>query len=74
MVAFTATQIPGIEARRYPASLAGARYPDGIAIVPEQELEALCRRKRVDVVDFACSGVSDADVMHVASRALAASP
>ena len=71
VVAFTATQIPGIEARRYPASLAGARYPDGIAIVPERELEALCRREDVDAVVFAYSDVSHADVMHVASRALA---
>lgn len=72
VVAFTATQIPGIDARRYPASLAGARYPDGIAIVPEHELETLCRRERVDTVVFAYSDVSHADVMHLASRALAA--
>ncbi|HSC00186.1 MAG TPA: hypothetical protein VLE45_09750 [Burkholderiaceae bacterium] len=71
VVAFTATQIPGIDARRYPASLAGARYPDGITIVPERELEALCRRERVDQVVFAYSDVSHAEVMHVASRALA---
>jgi len=70
VVAFTATQIPGIDARRYPASLAGARYPQGIAIVPEHELEALCRRERVDQVVFAYSDVSHADVMHVGSRAL----
>jgi predicted GTPase len=72
VVAFTATQIPGIDARRYPASLAGPRYPQGIPIVPEQELEALCRRERVDTVVFAYSDVTHAHVMHLASRALAA--
>lgn len=72
VVAFTATQIPGIAARRYPASLAGALYPDGISIVPEHELEALCRREHVDTVVFAYSDVSHAEVMHLASRALAA--
>jgi len=72
VVAFTATQVPGIDRRRYPASLAGPRYPDGIPIVPEAELEALCRRERVDTVVFAYSDVSHEEVMHVASRALAA--
>ncbi len=72
VVAFTAAQIPGIEGRRYPASLAGARYPQGIPIVAEDELEALCRRERVDTVVFAYSDVSHAHVMHLASRALAA--
>ncbi len=71
VVAFTATQIPGIDARRYPASLAGALYPEGIPIVPEAELEALCRRERVDTVVFAYSDVTHAQVMHLASRALA---
>lgn len=72
VVAFTAAQIPGIEGRRYPASLAGPRYPQGIPIVAEDELEALCRRERVDTVVFAYSDVSHAHVMHLASRALAA--
>jgi predicted GTPase len=72
VVAFTATQIPGIEGRRYPASLAGPRYPQGIPIVSEDELETLCRRERVDTVVFAYSDVSHAHVMHLASRALAA--
>ncbi len=72
VVAFTATQVPGIEGRRYPASLAGSRYPDGIPIVPESELDALCRREAVDTVVFAYSDASHLDVMHVASRALAA--
>ena len=43
VVAFTAAQIPGIAGRRYPAALAGPLYPEGIAIVPEAELEALIR-------------------------------
>jgi len=71
VVAFTATQVPGIEARRYPPSLAGPRYPQGIPIVSEAELDALCRREQVDTVIFAYSDVSHLEVMHVASRALA---
>lgn len=72
VVAFTATQIPGIEHRRYPPELAGPLYPDGIPIVPESELEALCARHSIDRVVFAYSDVLHADVMHAASRALAA--
>ena len=71
VVAFTAAQIPGIAGRRYPAALAGPRYPDGIPIVDAGELEALCRRERVDEAMFAYSDVTHADVMHQASRALA---
>ncbi len=72
VVAFTAAQIPGIAGRRYPPALAGRLYPDGIAIVDEAELEALCRARSVDEVVFAYSDVPHAHVMHVASRALAA--
>jgi len=72
VVAFTATQIPGIAGRRYPAELAGPLYPDGIEIVAERELEALVRDRRVDTVVFAYSDVSHETVMHAASRALAA--
>jgi predicted GTPase len=72
VVAFTATQIPGIANRRYPSELAGSLYPDGIAIVPETELEALVREREVDTVVFAYSDISHETVMHVASRALAA--
>ena len=72
VVAFTATQIPGIAGRRYPAVLAGPRYPSGIPIEDESELETLCRRLRVTRVVFAYSDVSHAHVMQVASRALAA--
>lgn len=72
VVAFTATQIPGIDRRRYPASLAGPLYPDGIPIVPERELEALCELAGARRVVFAYSDVSHAELMHVGSRALAA--
>ena len=72
VVAFTAAQIPGIAGRRYPAALAGARYPQGIPIAGEDELDALCRRQAVDLVVFAYSDVTHAQVMHLASRALAA--
>jgi predicted GTPase len=72
VVAFTATQIPGIADRRYPAELAGERYPAGIPIRPEAELESLIRELHVDQVTFAYSDVSHETVMHAASRALAA--
>jgi len=72
VVAFTAAQIPGIAGRRYPAELAGPRYPSGIPIVQEDELDALCRRESVDQVIFSYSDVSHAAVMHLASRTLAA--
>jgi len=71
VVGFTATQIPGIAGRRYPAALAGPRYPDGIPIDDEAELEALCRSRDVDEVVFAYSDVPHEHVMHLASRALA---
>jgi predicted GTPase len=71
VVAFTATQIPGIEERVYPASLAGELYPDGIPIRPEAELVEIIRRERVDEVVFSYSDVSHEHVMHVASRVLA---
>ena len=72
VVAFTQAQIPRLHDRRYPPSLAGPRYPDGIPIEDEAELEAICRRERVHQVVFAYSDVSHAAVMHLASRALAA--
>jgi predicted GTPase len=72
VVAFTAAQIPGIDHRRYPASLAGSRYPDGIPIVPEGELRTLIEHEHVDEVVFAYSDLSHEDVMHRASIALAA--
>ena len=71
VVAFTATQIPGIAGRRYPPALSGPRYPRGIPIVEEARLEALCRAEAIDEVVFAYSDVAHQDVMHIASRALA---
>ncbi len=71
VVAFTATQIPGIANRRYPPGLAGALYPDGIPIVAEDDLERVVREEKVDAVVFAYSDVSHEHVMHSASRALA---
>jgi predicted GTPase len=72
IVAFTATQIPGIDGRRYPPVLAGRLYPDGIPIVDEAGLEALIREHSVDAVVFAYSDVRHETVMHLASRSLAA--
>ncbi len=71
VVAFTATQIPGVDERTYPASLAGSRYPDGIPVRPERELEDLvCQLGATEVV-HAYSDVSHLEVMHTASRVLA---
>src|SRR4249920_291155 len=72
VVAFTATQIPDIAGRVYPALLAGELYPDGIPIRPETELEELVREHEVDEVVFAYSDVTHEHVMHIGSRALAA--
>jgi predicted GTPase len=72
VVAFTATQIPGIADRVYPALLAGPRYPDGIPVLPEEDLDELIGRMAVDEVVFAYSDVSHQHVMHTASRVLAA--
>ncbi len=72
VVAFTATQIPFIENRRYPPELAGDLYPEGIPIYPEEELPRLVREHNVDVVVFAYSDVSHEYVMNRASTALAA--
>jgi predicted GTPase len=72
VVAFTATQIPDIEGRRYPAELAGAAYPDGIPIHAESEMESLIAEYDVDVVVFSYSDVTHQHVMHLGSRAIAA--
>src|SRR5213076_1220784 len=72
VVGFTATQIPNIDGRVYPAELAGELYPDGIPISPESELEELVRRLEVDEVVFAYSDVTHQHVMHIGSRVLAA--
>ena len=74
IVAFTATQIPGIEGRHYPPSLAGPLYPAGIPILDEKELGALLSRERIDTVVFAYSDVSHQTVMEKASRVLSMGP
>jgi predicted GTPase len=72
VVAFTATQIPGIADRVYPPSLAGPLYPEGIPIRPEEELTELVRGHGVDDVILAYSDLEHETVMHKASLALAA--
>ena len=72
VVAFTATQIPGIEGRIYPAELAGKLYPQGIPIHDESEVEELIRTKEIDQVVFAYSDISHEYVMHKASQVLVA--
>ena len=72
VVAFTATQIPNIEGRKYPAELAGGLYPNGIPIYPESELENLIRDEEIDQVVFAYSDVPHEYVMHKASLVNAA--
>lgn len=70
VVAFTATQIPGIEKRRYPPDLAGTDYPQGIPIYPEEELPKLIHNHKVSEVVFAYSDVPHEYVMHKASLVL----
>jgi len=72
VVAFTATQIPDIAGRKYPAELAGKLYPRGIPIQAEEELFSLIQKHRVKEVVFAYSDVSHEYVMHRASLAHAA--
>ncbi len=72
VVAFTAAQIPGIKDRRYPPSLSGSLYPEGIPIYGEERLEELIRKNQIQQVVFAYSDVSHVTLMHLASRVLAA--
>jgi predicted GTPase len=72
VVAFTATQIPDIEGRKYPAALAGKLYPKGIPIYAEADLDELIRKFKVDDVHFAYSDVSHEYVMNKASQVQAA--
>ena len=72
VVAFTAAQIPDIENRIYPPELAGPLYPDGVPIYPQEDLERLVGEEAIDEVNLAYSDLSHAEVMHIASRALAA--
>ncbi|PIU54829.1 MAG: GTPase [Deltaproteobacteria bacterium CG07_land_8_20_14_0_80_38_7] len=72
VVAFTATQIPNIDDRRYPAELSGQFYPKGIPIYPEDELSDLIKREKVDLVIFSYSDVPHEYVMQKGSVAMAA--
>jgi predicted GTPase len=58
VVGFTATQIPGIAERSFPARLAGKLYPEGLPIMPEEELPDIIKAEQVDLVVFAYSDVS----------------
>ena len=72
VVAFTATQIPNIEGRKYPASLAGKLYPRGIEIHPEKDLPQLIKKNEAEQVILAYSDLSHIEVMHKASLVNAA--
>ncbi len=69
VVAFTATQIPGIESRKYPASLAGPRYPEGIPIFPEEELAKLIPKLAVETCVFSYSDVDYGHIGHLIALA-----
>ncbi len=71
VVAFTATQIPDIAGRRYPAELAGKLYPGGIPIFDESELADLIQREKPDAAVFSYSDVTHTTVMHLASLCIA---
>jgi predicted GTPase len=71
VLAFTATQIPGIANRTYPPTLSGPQYPNGIPILPEEELPKTIKEKDVDQVILAYSDLSHAEVMQKASLVLA---
>jgi len=70
VVAFTAAQIPNIDGRCYPASLAGSLYPDGIPITAEEDMPSIIKNEKVDQVIFAYSDISHSDLMHKASWVL----
>lgn len=70
VVAFTAAQIPGIQDRTYPPSLAGPLFPHGVRIVAEEKFPDMIHRERVDEVVFGYSDLSYEGVMHTASIAL----
>ena len=72
VVAFTATQIPNIDDRKYPAELAGSLYPDGIPILPEDQLTELITDSQIDEIVFSYSDVSYDYVMGKASLVNAA--
>ncbi|MCH7494792.1 MAG: GTPase [Candidatus Marinimicrobia bacterium] len=68
VIAFTATQIPNIEGRRYPPELSGELYPDGIPIYPETEISKIIKDENIDQVIFAYSDVSHQYVMELSSK------
>ncbi|MEB3765685.1 MAG: cyclic 2,3-diphosphoglycerate synthase [Desulfurococcales archaeon] len=70
VVAFTATQIPGIEGRRYPPELAGKLYPSGIPIIPEEDLVTVASREGVDEIVLAYSDLLYTDLGNKLSAAL----
>jgi len=72
VVAFTATQIPNIEGRKYPPALSGEQYPEGIPIYPESKLVELIQEEEIQEVVFSYSDVPHEYVMHKASEVLAA--
>ncbi len=72
VVAFTATQIPDIAGRKYPASLAGEGYPEGIPIYEEKDMVEIIKRDKVDLVVFAYSDILYENVMHKCAIANAA--
>jgi predicted GTPase len=72
VICFTATQIPDIDGRQYPPELSGALYPDGIPIRSDENLMAMIRENKVDLVAFSYSDVPHTEVMHKASQATAA--
>lgn len=72
VVAFTATQIPDIAGRKYPSSLAGTNYPQGIPILDEKDLEKIIEEKNIDECVLSYSDLSYQTVMHLASRVMVA--
>jgi len=74
VVGFTATQIPGIDDKMYPAALSGPLYPDGLTIMPEDDLEEIVKEKDVEICVLAYSDLSYETVMRMAARVNAAGP
>ncbi len=72
VVAFTATQIPNIDGRKYPKELSGPGYPEGIPIYPEQDLISIIKKMNVDLVVFSYSDVPYDYIMHKAAEVMAA--
>ncbi|MFP3136698.1 MAG: cyclic 2,3-diphosphoglycerate synthase [Nitrososphaeria archaeon] len=71
VVAFTAAQIPGIAGRRYPPELSGPLYPEGIPILPEEDLEGVIRRECVDLVVLSYSDLTNQELGDRLNRVLA---